>query len=98
LVKIHSENDYRQYLQRRKAIQDNINRLREEKTALDREIFDYVDTDQWREDRGLCDADENMITSLITLELTNCISAGGPAAEEMKMREKQRSENESSRS
>jgi hypothetical protein len=85
LDKITNESDYRQYLQRRKAIREQIEKLRSEKTAIDRAIFDYLDTDQWREDRGLGDADENMITGLITLELTNCISAGGPAAAELKI-------------
>ena len=85
-MKITNEADYRQVLQRRKAIDEHILQLYKEKNQRTADIMEYIGSDQWLADRGLNLSNVQMINSLTTLELIGHISAGGPAAAELKMK------------
>jgi hypothetical protein len=78
-MQITDEIIYRQCLQRRQALQEQINHVKKEKHENDQLLFGYIGSRKWREDRQIKEFDNDMQTSITTYELINCKSTAGPA-------------------
>jgi len=73
---ITNECEYRQYLQRRKALTEQINNLHSELVSIRHEIVNYMGTPQWLKDRGLEAGEGKLITGAMNQELTGDLSVG----------------------